>query len=261
MQISEFYQMALLNLTKSGINSIVSKRFRVGLVDEQISTEISEVFEVEHFSPVTTPSFEWEKSERSNLTDSPSLIFDRTSTAEDWQWRRRQLVLDYIVFTLQCQSIHVATEHVFTQLIKREIHHPWQISALVKTTFLTHCTVFLILRLGMACCSHLQTLLLSRFDLLLLWSGGRRRKEAWPSCLLLRGCCRATERSMEKCWEDLVGQNSSVQRCPHLHHRCPDGQVSNCSSLLSYTTVTFFHTEPNRPKGTMIVSISRKCLP
>ncbi|CAF1532781.1 unnamed protein product, partial [Rotaria sordida] len=29
MQISEYYQMAILNLMKPGINSIVSKRFRV----------------------------------------------------------------------------------------------------------------------------------------------------------------------------------------------------------------------------------------
>ena len=29
MQISEYYQMALLNLMKPGINSILSKRFRV----------------------------------------------------------------------------------------------------------------------------------------------------------------------------------------------------------------------------------------
>ena len=29
MQISEYYQMALLNLMKPGMNSIVSKRFRV----------------------------------------------------------------------------------------------------------------------------------------------------------------------------------------------------------------------------------------
>jgi hypothetical protein len=31
MQISEYYQRALLNLMKPGINSIVSKKFRVGL--------------------------------------------------------------------------------------------------------------------------------------------------------------------------------------------------------------------------------------
>ena len=29
MQISEYYQMALLNLTKPGINSIISKKYRV----------------------------------------------------------------------------------------------------------------------------------------------------------------------------------------------------------------------------------------
>jgi hypothetical protein len=32
MQISEYYQRALLNLMKPGINSIVSKRFRVSFI-------------------------------------------------------------------------------------------------------------------------------------------------------------------------------------------------------------------------------------
>jgi hypothetical protein len=32
MQIAEYYQQALLNLMKPGINSIVSKRFRVGFI-------------------------------------------------------------------------------------------------------------------------------------------------------------------------------------------------------------------------------------
>jgi hypothetical protein len=32
MQISEYYQMALVNLMKPGINSIASKRFRVGFI-------------------------------------------------------------------------------------------------------------------------------------------------------------------------------------------------------------------------------------
>ncbi len=34
MQISEYYQRALLNLMKPGINSIVSKRFRVRLSEK-----------------------------------------------------------------------------------------------------------------------------------------------------------------------------------------------------------------------------------
>ena len=40
MQISEYYQRALLNLNKSGISSIVSKRSRVSSVDARESLRL-----------------------------------------------------------------------------------------------------------------------------------------------------------------------------------------------------------------------------